>query len=232
MAMRSAPRFACAFVGLVTACAVRQRTLASGAEPHARMRIDHEKESAEIRSCATSNVLPQSLTFIPGEGGGRVTVSRSVACFMKIVQSMADDAEDEDEEAPTEGLEIPLPKVDADALNLIVYFAGGKVRQAGRALTDLRFSRVPLPLPVPLREATGVLEEDAALLDEVAKDTHRLFRLTNAANFVDCPMLLELCAARRCARRCDAERARAGARISVAPPGPPLGFYAPRAPAP
>mmetsp|Transcript_24790 Transcript_24790/g.69502 ORF Transcript_24790/g.69502 Transcript_24790/m.69502 type:complete len:214 (-) Transcript_24790:144-785(-) len=165
----------------------------AAAVPPARGPVDYQQEIADIRTCAESDAFPQQVALVAGEGGGRATVSRSVACFMKIVQDMVDEGE---EAAPDAVIDIPLPKVDSESLSIIVDFATNKVRQAGDQLQDLKFSVVPRPLPGPLHETDGVLSEDAAFMDQVAEDLNRLFRLTNAANFVDCPSLLELCAAR------------------------------------
>jgi len=173
--------------------AARRSTESSATRVPARNQVDYAQEAEAIRACASSTALPESVTMVAGAGeGGRITVTRAVACFMKVVQAMAD----EDEDAEEETAEIPLPKVDLEALELIVRFASGKAQAAGQDLADLKFSVVPRPLPGPLAEQETVLSDDAALMDEVAQDLSKLFRLTNAANFVDCPGLLELCTAR------------------------------------
>lgn len=93
-------------------------------------------------------------------------------------------------------MEIPLTKVDQESLRLIIDFAESKLKNAGPELHGLNFSVVPRPLSGPLRETESISEEDAAFMDGIAEDLDKLFRLTNAVNFVDCPPLLELCTAR------------------------------------
>mmetsp|Transcript_7863 Transcript_7863/g.22412 ORF Transcript_7863/g.22412 Transcript_7863/m.22412 type:complete len:225 (+) Transcript_7863:69-743(+) len=159
--------------------------------------IDYAKEVEDIKACAESSALSAEVILIPkddenGEKG--VTVSKSVACFMKMVQALAEGGEDEEE--PEQSVSIPLQNVDSEALALIVEFAQKKVDQAGPDLDGLAFSEVPRPLSGPLKEEEGVLEEDATFMDTIAQDLSKLFNLTNAANFVDCPPLLELCTAR------------------------------------
>jgi len=159
--------------------------------------IDYEKEIADIVACAGSKVLPAQVTLLPSDSDEGITVSRSVACFMRLVQSVAeeDDSDNEDDEQQ-EKLEIPLAKVDAESLALIVEFAEKKLAAAGPELDGLKFSEVPRPLSGPLSETESISEEDATFMDEIANDLDKLFRLTNAVNFVDCPPLLELCTAR------------------------------------
>jgi len=157
--------------------------------------VNYTQEAEDIRACAASSALPLTVVLVGESSEDRVSVSRGIVCFLKIVQVMADEGDDDDDDAPEEGMEIPLPKVDRESLSLIVEFASGKAREAGPGLERLRFSEVPRPLPGPLSETASVLKDDAAFMDEVAVDLERLFRLTNAANFVDFPALLELCAA-------------------------------------
>lgn len=53
------------------------------------------EEAEAIRACASSTALPESVTMVAGAGeGGRITVTRAVACFMKVVQAMADEDEE------------------------------------------------------------------------------------------------------------------------------------------
>lgn len=140
--------------------------------------------------------MPVQVTLVPSDSDEGVEVRRSVACFMRVVQNMADEDSDDEGDEPQEKLEIPLAKVDAESLGLIVQFAENKLKHAGPELQGLNFSVVPRPLSGPLCETESITEEDATFMDDIAEDLDKLFRLTNAVNFVDCPPLLELCTAR------------------------------------
>mmetsp|Transcript_112346 Transcript_112346/g.324521 ORF Transcript_112346/g.324521 Transcript_112346/m.324521 type:complete len:225 (+) Transcript_112346:53-727(+) len=168
--------------------------LSALALPPGQTPIDYAKEVEDIKACAASSALSAEIILLPKNSEEGVTVPKSVACFMKVVQALAEGGEDDEE--PEEAVTIPLQNVNAEALALIVEFAQGKVDQAGPDLDGLTFSEVPRPLSGPLKDEEGVLEEDSKFMDEIAEDLNMLFNLTNAANFVDCPPLLELCTAR------------------------------------